>query len=328
MVALATVSTAAPSAARSAEPLVLALYYPWYNWDTWEDPVLSDIPAEPYHGSDPATIHQHVLEARAAGIDVLVSAWFGPTGDNPTESSFRTLLDEAQAQGMRAALLLETDDPNFFPSWESQRHALSYALTVHAQHPAYLQEAGKPAIFVWRPRSIWQGGQRVGRDGAPSIDAWRDMREQVDPGHQSVWLAETDSSAYLDIFDGVFFYNVAGLVDPAGVLSRVGANVRAAEDRTGEEKVWIGTAMPGYDDSRLLDRRDRFSVDRAAGEFYERTFDAAASSDPDWILIVSFNEWVEGHQIEPSVTYGDLYLGLTHDLTQEWKAEVAGAQAP
>ena len=37
------------------------------------------------------------------------------------------------------------------------------------------------------------------------------------------------------------------------------------------------------------------------------------------ISISSFNEWVEGHQIEPSVTYGDLYLRLTADFAALWK---------
>jgi hypothetical protein len=28
---------------------------------------------------------------------------------------------------------------------------------------------------------------------------------------------------------------------------------------------------------------------------------------------------VEGHQIEPSITYGDLYLQLTAELVDSWK---------
>ena len=33
-----------------------------------------------------------------------------------------------------------------------------------------------------------------------------------------------------------------------------------------------------------------------------------------------FNEWIEGTQIEPSVTYGDLYLNLTRDLANAFRS--------
>src|SRR5262245_40080569 len=71
------------------ERAVLALYYPWYNQETWSMPSLSDVPAIPYDGFDPEAIARHVGWAHGAGIDVLVSAWFGPTGDNVTEHNFR-----------------------------------------------------------------------------------------------------------------------------------------------------------------------------------------------------------------------------------------------
>lgn len=308
-------STFAPGPGTAAQPerLVLALYYPWYGLDTWSDQVLSDIPAEPYFGTDPDAIARHVTWAKDAAIDVLVSAWFGPRDDNPTEEAFRGLLDAAAAQGLHAAIMLETDNPAFFPSYGAQRDALAYALSVHAQHPAYLRQDGRPVVFIWRPRGIFSGGARANRDGPAAVQAWRQLRDEVDPDRASLWIAETESPAYLDVFDGMFFYNVAGLADPASLMARLGGTVHGIG-----AKLWIATAMPGYDDTRLLDRPNRFAVDRGNGAFFRRTFDAAASG-PDWIMIVSFNEWVEGSQMEPSVSYGRLYLDVSRELVSSWK---------
>jgi Glycosyl hydrolase family 99 len=325
LIALTTLILVAPvpgiHTAAQPERLALALYYPWYGLDTWSDPVLLDSPAVPYFGTDAEAIARHVGWAKDAGIDVLVSAWFGPTDDNPTESAFRTLLDAAAARGMRAAVMLEIDSPTFFPSLGAQRDALAHALSVHGQHPAYLKHEGRPVVFIWRPRGVFAGGERVDRDGAAAVEAWRRLRDEVDPDRTSVWIAETESPAYLDVFDGMFFYNVAGVADQGGLMARLGQTVRDFGFGVGAEKLWIATAMPGYDDTRLLDRGNRFAVDRAEGAFFRRTFDAAAASGPDWIMIVSFNEWIEGSQVEPSVTYGDLYLNVSGELVSGWKAE-------
>ena len=80
--------------------------------------------------------------------------------------------------------------------------------------------------------------------------------------------------------------------------------------------------MPGYDDTGISGREDRFAVDRQDGEYFRRTFAGAAASRPRWINITSFNEWVEGHQIEPSVVYGPRYLDLTRQLVGDWKQAV------
>ena len=37
-------------------------------------------------------------------------------------------------------------------------------------------------------------------------------------------------------------------------------------------------------------------------------------------MITSFNEWLEGHQIEPSTSYGTLFLDLTRELAGRFKA--------
>jgi hypothetical protein len=45
----------------------------------------------------------------------------------------------------------------------------------------------------------------------------------------------------------------------------------------------------------------------------------AIQSDPDWIIIMTWNEYWEHTYIEPSELYGDMYLRLTGELVGEWK---------
>jgi hypothetical protein len=310
----------ARSGGRAAgEPDVLALYYPWYGMDTWSEPALSDHPLIPYNSFEQATVARHVGWAKEAGIDVLVSAWFGTTLPNPTETTFQTLLDTAASSGIHAAILLETDSPDFFPSFDSQAAGLRHVIEVHAQHPGYFRSEGKPVLFVWHPQSLWIGDQRPNRDSAEVVQAWRALRSEVDPDHTTLWIAETSYSPYLDVFDGLFAYNIAAAADPAAALGPYARAVRDARARTGLPKLWVATAMAGYDDTGIDGRPGRFARDRENGAYYRRSFAAAIASDPDWISITSFNEWIEGHQIEPSVTYGDLYLRLTSELTARWK---------
>jgi hypothetical protein len=78
--------------------------------------------------------------------------------------------------------------------------------------------------------------------------------------------------------------------------------------------------MPGYDD-RQVRPGTGFARSRDGGDYYLQSWQAAIASQPDWIVINSFNEWPEGTYIEPSQAHGSLYL----DLTREWSARFKGA---
>jgi hypothetical protein len=286
-------------------PLVLAFYYAWYDQSTWNPKTLPDQPAGPYVSSDRATVERQVAQAQAAGIDALIQSWYGPqTADNQTEINFRTLLDVAGARGFHAAVDFETEGP-FFPDRAAVTDALRTLLATHVQHPAYLRYQGKPVIFFWR-------------EGRFGVDEWAAIRAQVDPEHKSLWIAEGVDIAYQSVFDGHHLYSVAWSPDVKQTLADWGFRVRRYAAQNGVQRLWVATAMPGYDDTRT-DRQDAFAVARRAGDYYRATWAAAVASQPDWIVITSFNEWVEGTMIEPSVTYGDLYLNLTRELAQAFK---------
>jgi uncharacterized protein YraI len=287
-------------------PLVLAFYYAWYDQNTWNSGQPADQPVQPYISSDPATIERHVSQAQAAGIDALIQSWYGSQeANNQTETNFRTLLDVAAASGFHAAVDFETTSP-FLPDQESVADALRYLLSVHTQHPAYLRYRGKPVIFFWRQ----------GRFG---VDEWTAIREQVDPHHNSLWIAEGVDIAYQAVFDGHHLYSIAWSPDVDQTLSDWGFRVRRYASQNGVDRLWVATVMPGYDDTHT-GRADAFAVDRRDGDYYRETWSAAMASQPDWIVITSFNEWVEGTMIEPSLTYGKRYLDLTRELATAFKS--------
>lgn len=295
------------------ERLVLAFYYAWYDQNTWQKP-LPDRPVQLYASADPTAIERHVLWAQGAGIDAFVQSWYGPqTQNNQTETNFALLLDIAARYGFAAAVDLEVPSP-FLHSEADIVVALRHLLSVHASHPAYLRVGGRPVIFFWRQQRY-------------PVEVWRSIRQQVDPNGQSIWIAEGTELDYLGVFDGNHLYSVAWDPAPEGVLTRWGARVQQWGVQNGRDVYWVATVMPGYDD-RVTGRTDAFVRDRAGGEYYRRCWQGAIASGADWVIITSFNEWMEGTQIEPSVGYGELYLNLTRELAGAYRAAPAVSPPP
>jgi hypothetical protein len=143
----------------------------------------------------------------------------------------------------------------------------------------------------------------------------------VDPNHNAIWIAEGTDLSYLGVFDGQQLYNVAWSNDLAATQRQWAQRVRA------RGALWVGTAMPGWDDTRLLERSGRYQRDRQNGAWYQQSWAAATATNPDWIVITSWNEFVENTHIEPSANYGSRYLDLTRTLAGAWKGVVPAQPA-
>jgi len=294
--------------ARPQERLVLAFYYGWYDDDTWSPDKVPDMPLQLYRSRDRATIERHVTEAQLAGIDAFVMSWWGPLVDNnQTETNLRTLLEVAQTRRFRVTVAFELTSP-FYTGQADVVAALRYLLQTHAQHPAFLRYQGKPVIVFWRQQKY-------------SVATWSVLRQEVDPAHTTLWIAEGVDLAYQDVFDGHHLYNVTWNppTDPAYTAAKFRGKMDGHNTAHGAHKLWIATVMPGLDDTHIAGRPGAYVHPRQDGLYYRYTWEAAMASNPDMIIITSYNEWREGTMIEPSVTYGDLYLNLTRELSDAYR---------
>lgn len=327
-VLIACLAAAGPAHAQGPDSgrKVLAFYYNWFDQSTWTPAVCSDLPVQPYTSADRAAMARHVDEAKSAGIDALIVSWYGPKVEgNQTETNFAVMLEVAQERGFTVALDFETASP-FLNGRAEIVAALQHALSVHAAKPAYLRHGGKPVLFFWAIQQVPRAA------GQSAFDAWRSIRDEVDPGRTAVWLAEGVDIRYQSVFDGHHLYSVAWSNNVKGTLADWGGRVRKWSAANGNApRLWVATVMPGYNDLKT-GRSNAFVRDRADGAFYESCWQGAIDSGADWVIITSFNEWVEGSQIEPSQTYGNRYLELTRAWSDRFRTGVAqpapAAQSP
>jgi hypothetical protein len=228
------------------------------------------------------------------------------------------------AQGSNFALTVVFSRHIFYGTPASQQdvsEALRYIIDQYGSHPNFLRLDQKPVIFftdVYRAPTT---------SGQTPHQAWGAIRSQVDPQRQSWWIAEGLDASYLALFDGLHVFKISHASSPHDYLKspRWGQRVRNMAQQTGQPKLWVATISPGWDDLRsdcMADVRvpnQPHKLDRANGQTYEATFQAALESQPDWLMVGSFNEWVEGTYIEPSQQYGDSYLKITQDLIQRFQ---------
>lgn len=300
------------TAAQTENRQVYAFYFGWWTNESWGDARLADRPAEPYDSRDAGAVGRHIDQAKSAGIDAFVMSWYGPKNDNLTHQVFNMLLDQANARGFRAAAAVDLFDPGYNGTIDETMESLRYLIGDRVNHPAYLRYAGKPVIYFWN-------------QGRFSVSDWANMRSQVDPDHNTIWVMEGTNTGYLQVFDGLYLFNTAWSANPAATAATWQANTRAAGGW-----FYTPTVLPGWDESSMAGRPNPTSPqDRASGQFLTNSWNGAAASGAGAILIVSWNEYFENSHIEPSQSHGSQALDVLRPLIANWKAGgPVNAQAP
>jgi len=285
---------------------VYAFYFGWWTGGSWGDSALSDRPVSPYDQYDGSVIGAQIDQAKGAGIDAFIMSYYGPAGENMTYHTFNSLLDQASARGFSAAAAVDLGSSNYNATADALTQTLSYIINDRANHPAYLRYNGKPVIYFWN-------------QGRFSLSDWQYFRNLVDPGYTTIWVAEGTDTSYIGAFDGLYLFNVAWSSDFASTAAGWRNNVFNAGGT-----FFTPTVHPGWDENAIAMRENRNNPTdvqaRLNGEFLTNSWNGAASSGADAILIVSWNEYYENSHIEPSQNFGTQALDTLRPLIAGWKS--------
>ncbi|WP_394834424.1 glycoside hydrolase family 99-like domain-containing protein [Pendulispora rubella] len=269
----------------------LALYYPWYSQTNWvNNSALRDTPSTPYASDNSADLARQIDQAQSAGINGFIVSWIGP--GSSSDKNIKLLLTEAQKKGFYIGFFLETTEGKLSQDTRKAIDWLTYLATEYSGHPAVLKIDGKPVVVPWVTNTI-------------PVDTWATIRAGVRANGKDVWLVQDcQEMNYLDVFDGVWY---------SGGIAGLGETVRyysVLADKPAP-KVWMATAMPGFDERLLRDRgpNPRY-IDRENGAYFRKQLDDVFANSPQWVVIYTWNEWYENTYIEPSKNYGDQYLRI------------------
>jgi hypothetical protein len=293
-------SPAAPSPTPSATSAVAvplwAYYYIWFDPSSWHR-AKSDTPLlGPYSSDERKVMRRHIDMAKSAGIDGFLVSW----KDTPklTERLAR-LTSAARDQGFHLGLVYQGLDFSRRPIAISQvcDDLITFADT-YADEPVFRLHGDKPVV-IWTGTDQFRTGD-LERCVAPVRD-----RLTVLASARTVEQWQRVSP----IFDGNAYYWSS--VNPQkswypGQLASMADAVHA----TGG--LWVAPAAPGFD-ARLVGGRT--VVPRNGSRTLARELDVALGTAPDAIGLISWNEFTENSQVEPSKQYGSEALRALADFT-------------
>jgi hypothetical protein len=287
------VAVAAPGAGEP-EPL-LAYYYIWYDHASWRR-AKTDYPLVGRYSSDNVRVlRTHVREAKQAGISGFIVSW---KSTKTLDRRLAKLVSVARSERFKLAIIYQGLDFNRNPLPTSRvAHDLRW-FRRHYGHDPVFDVFGKPLV-------IWSGTWKF------SPEQVRSVTSSVRPA-LLVLASEKNADGYRRLTGSVdgdaYYWSSVNPYTDGGYQPKLDSMAGAVHADAG---LWLAPAAPGFDARRVGGTR---IVPRSHGETLRRELDAAVQSTPDAIGLISWNEFSENSQVEPSIRYGRRYLTVLRDV--------------
>jgi hypothetical protein len=274
-----------PSA--DTQPRLLAVYEPWFGHPRHI--------SVGYSSQDPSVIRRQIDEAKTLGISGFVVDWYGDR-EPFLERSYALVQSIAAEKNFKVAVMYDESDGENGNASDDTLAELdmfrdTYLVPNAPGRDAYLRYEGRPMIFIFP------------KGGHTDWDRVRAETSQWNPAPLLIY--ENQPTPYADAMDGFYAWVNPGKKGWAADGSNWGEDyLRAfyAKMRSQyPDKIAIGAAWPGFDDSKASWSLNRHMSQRC-GETFTDTLNlgrryAAAHTMP-FLLIATWNDYEEGTAIE------------------------------
>jgi len=247
-----------------------------------------------YSSHDPSLIRQHLYMMFQSGIDGVIIQWNGFNRTDPStnltdtydERAIMLMLDAAEEFNIGVAVQIQLYDRR---SNESLYNDINYAFSHFISHPSYLKHDDRPVIFIYdqyETDKLYLTIETL-RLEKPKFLVFGTFTTQS----QLIIALEND-------FDGIYTYFAS---ENMNYPSRIDGWPSLQNHTHERGMVFIPTVGPGYSDEKITDWSRESRRSRDNGKHYDRMFKAAIGSNDGIIIINSFNNWLEGTNIEPAI---------------------------
>jgi hypothetical protein len=284
------------AAQRDGQVPLFAYYYIWYTPSSW-DRAKSDYPLLGRYSSDErAVMRQHMREAKRSGIQGWFVSW---KSTDPLNLRMEKLIEVAEQEHFKLSVI--------YQGLDFERNPLTVD-TVKADMRYFSSHFAARAPFhgaFEKPLVIWSGTWKFSRS---------EVEQVTTPNRDRLLMlsSEKNVNGYArlrGLVDGDAYYWSSVNPDTfPGYQQKLQAMSAAVHADGG---LWLAPAAPGFD-ARLIGGKS--VVGRRGGDTLRRQMDAAAKSSPDAIGLISWNEFSENSQIEPSERNGTRYLSVLADI--------------
>jgi len=270
-------------------PILLAAYQPWFG--------RSGHINVGYSTQDRVVLARQIEQAKNLGIQGFVVNWYGPH-KTFEDRSYAMLQEQAASSAFNVALMYDEDDSGEGSATQTTIDDLQYAYNQYIgpqsriPNGPYLRYQGHPVIFIFP-----KGGRTD----------WNRVRQAVNGWQESPVLIYKDfNPKFADAFDGYFAWVQPGRGGWAKNGSNWGEdyleNFYTTMNSKYPDKIAVGAAWPGFNDSKASWSRNRL-MDNRCGRTFEDSLRVFRRYYTDqhplpFLMIVTWNDYEEGTAIE------------------------------